>query len=235
MARLKRDAYLAAKKLKGFVTPINISRSSLHKDVPYFSQWETPNLVQAIIEKKISATDDPLWKNSGAKTKEEYVDWSWNGCGMACLKMILAYQGSKPDPLVILGKKCTEYGGYRSPLSQSQGMLYRPFVKFVKAEYGIEAIASSAITLKDILVSLAHKNIVIASVSPQIREPKTKPKQKGGHLVLVLGYDLDAKKLYVHNPSGFSKQTQEYAAISFHDFKKFFANRGVIVQTKIHG
>ncbi|MEK7571158.1 MAG: hypothetical protein AAB553_02700 [Patescibacteria group bacterium] len=69
--------------------------SFLHKNIPYFSQWESPTLVDTIVRKKISAKDDPRWKNSGAKTKAEYELWSHNTCGMACLKMILAKELGK--------------------------------------------------------------------------------------------------------------------------------------------
>ncbi|MFZ1250289.1 MAG: hypothetical protein WAR37_02480 [Candidatus Microsaccharimonas sp.] len=55
------------------------------------------------------------------------------------------------------------------------------------------------------------------------------PNKKGGHLVLVLGYDLDKRLLYLYNPSGFETYTQEYASISFKDFKKFFGGRGIVI------
>ena len=60
----------------------------------------------------------------------------------------------------------------------------------------------------------------------------TNPKTKGGHLVLMLGYDIDKKLFYFHNPSGFKKETQEYASISFSDFKKFFGYKGIIVSNQ---
>src|SRR3990167_6800417 len=80
--------------------------------IPYFSQWESPKLVGKIIERKILARDDQKWKNSGAKSPEEYEYWSWNICGMACLKMILASKFSKNYKMIELAKKCEEYGAY---------------------------------------------------------------------------------------------------------------------------
>lgn len=42
----------------------------------YFSQWESPQLVDKILQRSISAIDDPNWKNSGAIDKNEYLNWS---------------------------------------------------------------------------------------------------------------------------------------------------------------
>ncbi|SRR6266496_64752 len=46
-------------------------------------------------------------------------------------------------------------------------------------------------------------------------------KTKGGHLVLFLGYDKGKQEFYIHNPSGTSKETQEYAPVKFRDFTLF--------------
>ncbi|HXH26268.1 MAG TPA: C39 family peptidase [Candidatus Acidoferrum sp.] len=202
----------------------------MHKNVPYFCQWESPELAKQILEKQISTDDDPKWKNSGAKTKEEYHDWSWSGCGMACTKMILAHRTGKTTTLVELGKKCVEYGGYTIPLETSPGLFYKPYVEFVAKEFGWKARIAQGSTLQELMHELGKGNYFIASVSPHIRYPQRKPKNKSGHLVLMLGYDVAKRELYFHNPSGISKSTQQCAAIKFTDFKKFFSGRGIVVE-----
>jgi hypothetical protein len=211
---------------------ISLPRQFRHENVPYFSQWESPKLVEKILKKTIKAKDDPNWKNSGANDKTEYEDWSWAGCGMACTKMILTYTTDKVVPLVELGKKCAEYGGYQLPLKTSQGLIYKPYLTFVKKELGWNAHIFSNAPLNQVLYELSRGNFVIASVSPMIREPSSTPRNKGGHLILLLGYNLDKNEVYFHNPSGASTKTRAYAAISMNEFQKFFSGRGIIVNTR---
>src|SRR5690348_738455 len=81
-------------------------------DVPYFSQWETADMTsQVLAEGPLALLRDPLWRNSGAETIEEYARWAVNVCGMACLKMILAARGEF-HPILSLARACTDYGGY---------------------------------------------------------------------------------------------------------------------------
>ncbi|MDO8657702.1 MAG: C39 family peptidase [Candidatus Levybacteria bacterium] len=199
----------------------------INKNIPYFSQWESKDLVNDIISKKISAKDDPLWKMSGAKTKEEYELWSWNGCGMACLKMILAYKFKKNISLVELGKKCKEYGGYVG--KNLDGLYYKPFVKFIKNEFNLNSKIISPMVISDIIKELEKGNFIIASVSYKIRNPNNKISFKGGHLVLIVRYNFEIKIFFIHNPSGIDNKTQAFAKVSFEDFNKSFAYRGIVI------
>lgn len=204
-------------------------RSVLLEDVPYFSQWESPELVAQFLDKKMSSRDDPKWQSSGAENKEEYEKWSWNGCGMACLKMILAHRKKQVVPLVTLAKQCLSYGGYQEPLDISPGLFYKPFCTFVEKEYQLKAVPVPVLTISDICHALAQGKYVIASVNYAIRNPESIPDKKGGHLVLIVGYDKERDVLFIHNPSGTSKESQAYAHISFKNFKRFFAQKGVLV------
>lgn len=47
----------------------------------------------------------------------------------------------------------------------------------------------------------------------------------------MVGYDKAKQEFYLHNPSGISQETQEYAAVKFNDFKRFFSGRGIVVQS----
>ena len=149
---------------------------------------------------------------------------------MACTKMLLAYRTGEVVPLVKLGKKCAEYGGYTMPLLESAGLYYKPYLTFVKEELGWNAYVAQGMLLKEIMEELSKGNYIITSVNPKIRYPDSRPETKGGHLVLLLGYDRVKQELYLHNPSGISKNTQEYAAVSFKDFKKFFSGRGIVIK-----
>lgn len=208
------------------------------KNMPYFAQWESRKLVDDIVHNRISALADPLWKNSGAENPAEYLHWSWNGCGMACLKMILAYKTKKVIPLVELGKKCVGYGGYKinqkewnkDNFSESiDGLFYKPFVEFIKKEFNLDAKIVSPLLVSEIIDGLDNGKFVIVSVSPSIRNYGKKPIKRGGHLVFVVGFDLNKKLIFIHNPSGVSKKSQEYYPVPLRDFKRFFACRGVII------
>lgn len=229
--KLKRRFILSLKTLGNYFRFNRTPVSFIHEQVAYFSQWESRELAGEFLKKTKQVEDDPKWQQSGAKTRQEYSDWSWAGCGMACLKMILAHSQEKVVPLVALGKQCAEYGGYRYPLDKSPGLFYKPFVRFVSQEYDLSARALSTLTLHEIIDALAQQGYVMASVNPSIRDQDSTPPNKTGHLILIIGYDLAKKVLYFHNPSGIDKASQEYIEISFDNFKKFFGNQGIILNT----
>jgi hypothetical protein len=200
-------------------------------EMPYYAQWESPELVDSILQRMISAKADPKWINSGAATAEEYEYWSWNTCGMSCLKSILKYTHGLDFPTIQLARRCAAFGGYKQNQNDIEGLYYQPFVDFIKADFNLDARVSSNLTISDIISEIANQNFVIVSVHPSIRDPHTIPMRKGGHLVLVTGYNLEDQSgaLYVHDPSGYYLKSQQYALISLGDFNKFFANRGIII------
>ena len=98
-------------------------------DVPYFSQWETPEMTLPVLSEGATALHrDPLWRGSGAETIEEYARLAVNVCGMACLKMILAVRG-EAYPILSLARTCTDYGGYvvNEADASIKGLIYAPF------------------------------------------------------------------------------------------------------------
>ncbi len=228
MRQLKRRAVLLAKQVQSRLRKKTHKSRFVHQHLPYFSQWESRELVEKIITKQIEARDDPRWQESGAKDVKEYTSWSWSCCGMACLKMILAHKTNEIIPLVTLGKQCVQYDGYKLPLENHPGLYYKPFVRFIKEKYGLSGKATSALTLTDIKNTLSNGGYVIASVTPEIRFPEKDPTRKGGHLVLLFGYDDSKQIIYLHNPSGF-KNSQEKVAISYSQFKKFYDNKGIMI------
>jgi len=211
----------------------------IHRNVVFFSQWESKNLVDKFLKNEAEVQKDPLWKQSGADTKKDYLHWSFNGCGMACLKMVLEKVNNKTFPLVVLGKKCLKYKGYKinkkaydedDYLHSLPGLYYKPFVEFVEQEFNLSCKSISVLAFKELIYYLSKKNFIIVSVSPFIRDLKDKRIKKGRHLILVLGYDLRRKKIFFHNPSGLPNYSQEYVGISFSQFKTYFNYRGIIIK-----
>jgi len=66
--------------------------------VPYFSQWESAELAERFVDGSLDLADDPRWAVSGARTPAEYGYWASKVCGLACLKMILAWRGQPVPP-----------------------------------------------------------------------------------------------------------------------------------------
>jgi hypothetical protein len=211
-----------------------LSQNKIHLDIPYYSQWETPELIDDIIDRKILPNEDANWKKSGAVSLEEYVLWSWNLCGMACLKMILKSRFAKEYKLIDLAKKCQEYGGYEKVIdyTQNKGLIYKPFCVFIKKEFNLDGQFRKFLTIKRIKKEVSKGNYVIASVNAQIRKEDKEfiPAFKGGHLILFTGYDTEKKTLTFHNPSGYFNKTQQDHEVSEELFKSYFAGRGIIIK-----
>lgn len=149
---------------------------------------------------------------------------------MACTKMLLAHKTGKVYPLVELGKKCAEYGGYKFPLADNPGLFYRPYVTFLRQEFSLKGRIADGLTEKELMHELGRGNYIIASVNAKLREGSGKPKSKRGHLILLIGYDAKKGEVYFHNPSGDSKKTQEYATLPFRVFYDFFSGRGIVIE-----
>jgi len=202
--------------------------SPLPETVPFFSQWETPDMTMAVLEDgaDVALRRDPLWQGSGAETVDEYAVWAANICGMACLKMILATRG-EIVPTIELARRCTAHGGYVVNEGSIKGLIYAPFVTFVKEAFGLRAEVMTNVATSDIPAILARSRFFIASVSSWIRWPAREPPSKGGHLVLVTAASDEGFRF--HNPSGHDRATQANAVLAPADFDRFFANRGIAV------
>jgi hypothetical protein len=106
---------------------------------------------------------------------------------MACLKMVLAARTGSIVPTLELARRCTEYGGYTiSETGEIKGLIYAPFVEFVRHEFGMNAEVVTRVTAGDLSRILETSAFFIASVHPSIRWPDREPPAKGGHLVLIL-------------------------------------------------
>ncbi|MGV2101299.1 C39 family peptidase [Rhizobium sp. 21-4511-3d] len=197
--------------------------------VPYFSQWETPEMTLSVLaEGSAALLRDPLWRQSGAETVEDYARWAVNVCGMACLKMILAARGDL-HPTLALARACTVYGGYVvNELDASiKGLIYAPFVTYVRERFGLSAETMTGIATESIPGLLADRPFFIASVNSGIRWPEKIPPSKGGHLVLVTA--ATPETIRFHNPSGHDAASQADVTLPLAVFDRFFANRGIAI------
>jgi len=153
--------------------------------------------------------------------------WARCGCGMACLQMILGARGEEVPPLVELGRRCMRYGGYERRPRRSRGygpLVYAGFVEFVTAELALEARVAAPLALDELARAVAGDEVVLASVSSEIRERAPEPARRGGHLVLVFDADGDGERLCFHDPSG-----ERAGWIETAEFERFFAGRGIAV------
>ncbi|WP_184356946.1 C39 family peptidase [Rhizobium sp. BK602] len=199
-------------------------------DVPYFSQWETPDMTLAVVAEGAQAAllKDPLWASSGAHNVEDYARWAGNLCGMACLKMVLAARTGRAIPIMDLAMGCREHGGYvEEPDGRIKGLIYAPFIPFVRDRFGLDARVVTGISTADIGGILKEPAFFIASVHHSIRWPETEPPSKGGHLVLVTA--LEGDRIRFHNPSGHVVATRENVEMPLETFDRFFAGRGIAI------
>ncbi|HMN70674.1 MAG TPA: hypothetical protein PKA55_02270 [Rhodoblastus sp.] len=197
--------------------------------IPYYSQWETPDMTLSLLDEGASALRrDPLWRNSGAETIEEYVRWATNICGMACLKMILAARGDV-HPTLELARACTGHGGYivNGADDSIKGLIYAPFVAFVRERFGLAAEVVTNVDAAALPALLSKWTFFIASVHHSIRWPEREPPSRGGHLVLATAATPEAVRF--HNPSGHDHASQADVILPLATFDRFFAGRGAAV------
>lgn len=197
--------------------------------VPYFSQWESADLVPQIVTEQVSPVDDPRWADSGAADPLEYAFWSFKACGMACLRMILAARGDvNIPPTVTLAKACAEYGGYVvQDDGRVDGLIYAPFAAWVRDRFGLPAQVRAPLPVEELIRHVIGGGLAIVSVHFWIRWPDREPPSRGGHLVLVTG--ASTEHLLIHNPSGFPGTSQQYHRLTLSQFARFYSDRGMLI------
>jgi hypothetical protein len=195
--------------------------------VPYFSQWESPELVDRFIDGSLQPRDDPRWAASGAASPQEYEYWARKVCGLACLKMIMASRGLPVPPMMRLVGRALEWRAFVPDGDRMAGLIYRPFADWVAAEYGLAAAVAPDLPLADLAAAASPATPVIASVHHSVRWPDRTPPERGGHLVLVTG--AADGQLRLHNPSGLPGRSQEDTLIAVSDFARFYAGRGLLI------
>jgi len=209
---------------------VNQPSFSASSAVPYFNQWEDPDCAAGIIAGDIKLSDISLWPQSGASDQQEFIEWANHVCGMCCLKMVLAAVSGKVVPVLKLTYRSLSYGAYIREGDNIKGLIYAPFVEYVRQELGLEAQVKVDISAQEIASQLQEHRFFMASVHPSVRIPDSTPPHKGGHLVLVTR--ADAQTVTFHNPSGHDVSTQQDVTLPVETFARFFAGRGISLVKK---
>ncbi|MFD7734882.1 C39 family peptidase [Kitasatospora phosalacinea] len=200
----------------------------INHQVPYYSQWESPELVPDILDGTLRAADDPLWERSGAADETEYEYWSWRLCGMACLRMVLDHWWGVAPGAVRLAEECQQAGAYvRHPDGRLDGLIHAPFAAYARTRWGLHAEAVAQLPAERVVAELAEGRLPMLSVHPGIRILAPEVPRTGGHLVLAVGADDEA--LLIHNPSGFPDGSQQAARVPWGDLDRFYSGRGIVL------
>ncbi|WP_413508345.1 hypothetical protein [Serratia proteamaculans] len=195
--------------------------------VPYVCQWATPELAADLIAGRVTLADDVNWARSGARDRAEYIEWANHVCGMACLRMVLSHRDGEAPPLLELARRSLPYGAYVREGERIKGLIYAPFVEYVREQFALESEVRVGIEPEDLPQVLSQRRYFIASVHPGIRRPEQTPPQRGGHLVLVTAAEADC--VTFHNPSGDSPATRQQVTLPMSSFGRFFAGRGIAI------
>jgi hypothetical protein len=210
---------------------------SIKTEIPYYSQFASPELISDILDKKVQAEDDPNWRKFGFKTTDEYAFWSWRACGIMCLKMIIdTLNKTEQKSVADLLQEAVSLGGYiahdKDGKLVDKGWFYKPLVLLAN-KYGISGKVKSTLSINTTCAEIIKGRLVVASVNPSVirsdRDAK-EPDKAGGHLVLVHGFKWEGGKckgFYIHNPSGRTRETQSNAFIPIERFISAFACRGM--------
>ncbi|MFF3312778.1 C39 family peptidase [Streptomyces sp. NPDC002952] len=204
-----------------------MSVSTTRHRVPYYSQWESSDLVPEFITGRLSAADDPLWQKSGADTPQEYAFWAPRMCGVACLRMALDFWGHPVPSSVPLVRELCEAGAYVREGDTVKGLIYQPYAEYVAARWGLEAESVPDLPATRIPEILGSGRLALLSVHKTVRTPEADPPSRGGHLVLAVG--ASEESVMLHNPSGLPGASQEFAPVPWARFDHFYAARGVIL------
>jgi hypothetical protein len=195
--------------------------------VPYYSQWESADLVPQFLDGRLASAADPRWAASGARTRAEYGFWAPRVCGLACLRMILSSRAAPVPPMMRLVERAVSWAAYIPAGDRVVGLIYQPFADWVREDFGIDMAVAPDLPLERVTAVASPDTPVIASVHHWIRWPDRSPPATGGHLVLVTGAADGLVRL--HNPSGLPGTGQRDATIKATDFARFFAGRGLVI------
>jgi hypothetical protein len=203
-----------------------------HTSVPLVTQYATPGLIDAVAYRGHDPADDPAWAETGARDLAEYARWCRHACGMACLRMALLHRDGHAPPLLELLRAGLPHGTYVAERGRIHGLYHAPFVAYVRDAHGLDGRVHRDLGVDDIRREIARGGLVMASVHKEIRRPERPAPGRGGHLVLVTGFD--AHTLTFHNPSGHRSDTR-VATLPTSVFESFSARRGVTLDVSIRG
>jgi len=189
-------------------------------------QFASPELAEDILYGGRDWTYDPRWLETGAPDLASYGHWAVRWCGMACLRMALLARDDAAPSLYELAVDAKKYGAYSYEPGAPEGLIFRPFVDYVRAEHGLHADVATDFTAPELCRPVQEGSLVIASVHPEIRRPHRPSPGRGGHLLLVTAAETDT--VTFNDPSGHQPKAR-VATLPMATCDTFFARRGVIL------
>ncbi len=233
-------------------------------DPPYVSQWGDPacNVAWLVRGEDPAAIHD--WRADGYADADAYRLWSRSTCGLACLEGIIRAEladdpGRWPahasaeawlpgDPKWKLIRRAIDHD-VLVPRENGEidGLYYAPFVTWVAADYGLEAICRPDLPLDEVVARVASGAwYAMLSVSFEIRLAPEPPTHTGGHLVLAHratrastdGGRMTPARIVVNNSSGVPAGADDPTRPdSAHDvpyaldaLAPYYAGRGILVR-----
>lgn len=209
-------------------------------NLPYFSQWGSIERNDDIIMRRTDLSQVEVvlrrtdlsqlhdWASDGYRSSEEYLFWSRKVCGLACLQSLLHGWTDVRLSMGELLALALDWGCYvMEPSGKVQGLIYRPFMAWVNSQFGFHCELIEHTPIQVSAREVGPGQVVIASVSPEIRDPTTNDPLRGGHLVLI--HAARDGMVRFHNPSGYSKNSDS-ASLPMHVFERFHANRGILIR-----
>ncbi|HEY2023995.1 C39 family peptidase [Paraburkholderia sp.] len=201
-----------------------------HADVPYYTQWASPEWVRDIVERQCDPCDDPHWRRSGFADPVRYRFWAQRLCGLTCLESALDYWRIGHAPRADLLEDALRHGVYRMREDGGvDGLIYRPFADWAARAFGLHVDVVPQAPLEHIAARLDAGTLAIVSVSAEIRYPQRPNQRQGGHLILLHGRDRHG--VWFHNPSGVVPH-QANVYLPFATIARFYAGRGMTLSRR---
>lgn len=183
--------------LEQIQTPIKQNRVIL--GVPYQSQFTLTENNNIARDANWSIPENG-YEISGAKNMEDYKFYSDKICGSACIKMLLEYYKKERKTLFEIFYDLAGANLY----TMHWELNYSDLNNFSQ-KYNLKAKTYRVgLTIDEICISL-QKNIPVVISVNTLNSTKEKA-YKGGHLVVVTGFDLTKNELYINDPSGDNKK-----------------------------
>lgn len=208
-------------------------------EVPYVSQFASPDRIKDYIHHDYDGTTDPNWASFGADNPADYAFWCHRVCALACLKMAIQAQTQQAPNLWELTQQGLLHGGYRVYDDQGrmidEGWYVTAQIKLA-ADYGLVMIGYSYAPVEAMCQPILDGQLVAAAVSPEVGEREPDRRRYGGHLVLIYGFEWREGRLHslmLHNPSGRYQELQAGAVIPVRRFKQLYAHRFSTLNSKI--
>ncbi|WP_313541274.1 hypothetical protein [Leifsonia aquatica] len=196
---------------------------------PYESQWGDLRCNEPLIVRGESPARHHDWAADDYASEAEYEFWAAHVCGLACLRSVL--RAWRPElgivPMARLIDGAVEAGALVRRDDTVDGLYYRPFLSWISDAFGIEGEVVERTATAEFLPLVQPGQVVLASVSPEIRWPDRPNERRGGHLVLVHGRDGD--RFVFHNPSGIGPTAAD-AKADVATFARFHAERGMVLR-----